>query len=74
MVVQEADTSRFKEDIDAKLLDKFFVWAAEGFANGMQRADEKEQMAQIEAFMRDFFTCIDWMKKYFYKEEQNNEV
>ena len=69
LIVHEADTSRFRDDIDPKLLDRFFVWVAEGFASSIQRSNETEQMEQTEIFVRDFYTCMDWMKKYFYKEE-----
>ena len=68
-LVTEADVSRFKDDIDPKLLDKFFVWVAEGFASGIQREDEASQMEQTELFMQEFYLCMDWMKKYFYKGE-----
>ena len=68
-LVTEADTSRFKDDIDPKLLDKFFVWLAEGFAGSIQRHEDTLQIEETEVFMHEFYTCIEWMKKYFYKEE-----
>ncbi|MDR2589417.1 MAG: TetR/AcrR family transcriptional regulator [Oscillospiraceae bacterium] len=62
-ITQETDTSKFKDDIDPKLLDKFFVWAAEGFASSLANSNN---LTNIEEFMNEFYTCMGWMKKYFY--------
>jgi len=67
-ILQETDVSKFKDDIDPKLLDKFFVWAAEGFAASIV---EDENMEHTEEFMHDFYKCMGWMKKYFYKNGES---
>jgi len=64
-IIEEADTSRLKEDIDPKILDRFLIWAAEGFASNAQKAKSMEEM---DAFIHDLFACLDMMKKYFYKD------
>ena len=66
-VFKDIDVSRFKDDVDPKLIDRLLVWAGEGMANNMKQGFDFEQ---IEAFANELFACLDIMKKYFYKEEE----
>jgi AcrR family transcriptional regulator len=66
-MTDNADVSRFKDGIDPKLLEKFLVWAGEGFAKDLSRG---ESMDNILDFIGDFYACLAIMKKHFYKEEQ----
>lgn len=59
------DVSKFKEDIDTKLLEKFLVWASEGFVNGLPK---KVTIDDIDAYVSDYYKCLDIMKKYLYKD------
>ena len=65
MVLYTTDTSRLKDDVDPKLLDKFLVWAGEGFGNDLLK---NGGMDKAEEHMGDFYTVLTLMKKYFYKE------
>lgn len=56
--------SNLKEDIDPNLLLKFLIWAAEGFSNELPL---EANINDIDAYMKDFFDCLDIMKKYFNK-------
>ena len=66
MLFDGIDVSRFKDDVNPKLLDKFLVWAAEGFTSSVQR---ELGANEIELFTDELYECLDLMKKYFYKEE-----
>jgi AcrR family transcriptional regulator len=63
-VFDGADVSKFKDDVDPKLLNKFILWAGEGLANDLLMDDN---MDKIDVFIKDFYECLDLMKKYFYK-------
>ena len=63
MIYGGTDVSRFKEDVDPKLIDKFLVWAAEGF---MKSIEDEPDMKKIDEFTAELFKCLDLMKKYFY--------
>jgi len=65
-VFKDVDVSRFKDDVDPKLIDRLLIWAGEGMANNMKQGFDFEQ---IEVFTKELFACLDIMKKYFYKEE-----
>ncbi|MCL1832530.1 MAG: TetR/AcrR family transcriptional regulator [Oscillospiraceae bacterium] len=65
-IFSETDTSKFKESVDIKLLDKLFVWAAEGFISGLEKDMNIEK---VEEFTNEFYQCLDLMKNHFYKEE-----
>jgi len=60
------DESKFKDDIDPKLLDKFLLWAGEGFVNSLKNG---LNIDEIEAMTKELFEFLDLMKKYFYKNE-----
>ena len=68
MLFEGIDISKFKDDVDPKLIDKFLVWAAEGFTSYLQR---ELNIEVIETFTDELFVCFDLMKKYFYKEEES---
>ena len=61
----DVDISRFKDDVDPKLIDKLLVWAAEGFTGNMRH---NLNMGEIEAFTGELYACLDLMKKHFYRE------
>lgn len=63
-IFDDIDVSRFKDDVDSKLIDKLLVWAGEGMANHMKQGLDYEA---VEAFTNELFACLDLMKKYFYK-------
>jgi AcrR family transcriptional regulator len=65
MVILETDTSRLRDDIDPELLDKFLVWAGEGFGATLMNPGGIEK---LDKHMEDFYKIIDIMKKYFYKD------
>lgn len=65
-VFNKTDTTRFKDDIDPRLIERFLVWAGEGFANSMLFNGDIDQ---LDEFTEEFYQCLDVMKKYFYKEE-----
>ena len=65
MIFEGIDVSRFKDDVDPKLINKFLVWVAEGFTNSMQN---ELSFDQIDEFTEELYKCLDLMKKYFYKE------
>jgi len=64
-VFRGTDVSRFKDGVDPKLIDKFLVWAAEGFTNSLNK---NMAINEIEVFTQELHLCLDLMKKYFYKE------
>ena len=65
MMFNDVDISRFKDDVDPKLIDKLLVWAAEGFTNNMR---QDLNIGEVEVFTAELFACLDLMKKYFYKQ------
>jgi len=58
------DFSKFKDDVDPVLLDKFLVWAAEGFTKNLR---DNMDVAAIEDLTKDLFEMLDIMQKYFYR-------
>jgi AcrR family transcriptional regulator len=68
MILIVTDTSRLKDDIDPNLLDKFLVWAGEGFGTTILKDNA---MDTIDAHMEDFYKVLDLMKKYFYNKRTN---
>ena len=59
------DVSKFKDDINPKLLDKLLVWAAEGLTNNFGK---DMNVDEIETVVKELYDCLDIMKKYFYKD------
>ena len=64
ILMDGTDVSKFKDDVDPKLLDKFFIWASEGFANELPI---NKNMDEIDVFVKEFYELLGMMKKYFYK-------
>ncbi|MCL2518312.1 MAG: TetR/AcrR family transcriptional regulator [Oscillospiraceae bacterium] len=63
-VFADIDMSKFKDDVDTKLINKLLVWAGEGMGNSMKQGFN---IGEIEKNMYELFACLDIMKKYFYK-------
>lgn len=59
------DFSRFKDEIDLKLLMKMLLWMADGYAK--QMSNEKE--IDFDAMEEEFNRSLDMLKNNFYKEE-----
>jgi hypothetical protein len=64
MIFEGIDISKFKDDVDPKLINKILVLVGEGFTTSMQNEFSLEK---IDEFTEDLTKCIDLMKKYFYK-------
>ncbi|MCL2052119.1 MAG: TetR/AcrR family transcriptional regulator [Lachnospiraceae bacterium] len=63
-IFDDIDISRFKDDVNAGLIDQLLVWAGEGMANNLKHDFNPET---IEKYTDDLFACLDLMKKYFYR-------
>ena len=64
MVFDGIDVSRFKDDVDPKLINKLLTWSAEGFTSSIEKALDMEE---IDKFTEELYKCLDLMKKYFYE-------
>jgi AcrR family transcriptional regulator len=64
IVLEGNDTSKFKDDVEPKLLDKFFTWASEGMANDLLM---NRTMEMVDGFVAEFYALLELMKKYLYK-------
>jgi len=64
LLLADIDASKFKEGVDPRLLDKFFVWASEGMANDLLM---NRGMDRIDTFAQDFYALLDLMKTHFYR-------
>ncbi|MDR2714779.1 MAG: TetR/AcrR family transcriptional regulator [Coriobacteriales bacterium] len=58
------DISKFKEGVDPKLLEKFFLWASEGFVSS---STSNMSLDEIDSFVNEFYALIELMKKHFYE-------
>ena len=65
LIFADIDVSRFKDDVDARLINKLLTWAGEGMASNMRQGLNIEE---IESNTEELFACLDLMKKYFYKD------
>lgn len=65
LLIVGTDVSKFKDDIDPTLLEKFLIWTGEGFANTLPA---KMDFGDIDAFVDEYCKCLDIMKKHFYKD------
>ena len=63
LLYREIDVSRFKPDVNPKLIDQFLVFTAEGFTN---RIGPELNIEEIESFTNDLCTLLDLMKRHFY--------
>jgi hypothetical protein len=59
------DTSKFKEEVDLKLLMKMLLWMADGYTK--QMSDKSE--VNFDAMMEEFNKCLDMLRNNFYKKE-----
>lgn len=59
------DTSKFKDDIDPKLVMKILTWLTEGYISKLTGKTEFD----FDALCREFDECINLFKKNFYKEK-----
>lgn len=64
-IFEGMDVSRFKDDVDPKLLEKFIIWASVGCINDLQKNATVEELDDL---IGEFYKCFDLMKKYFYKD------
>ncbi|MCL1798539.1 MAG: TetR/AcrR family transcriptional regulator [Eggerthellaceae bacterium] len=67
ILLDGTDISKFKDGVDPKLLEKFFLWASEGFVNSF---GSHMGVDDIDPFVDEFYALIDVMRKHFYKVEQ----
>ena len=65
MLYNGVDEFKFREGVDLKLLDKFLLWAADGFTNNLKNGLE---VNEIEEMTKDLFAFLDLMKKSFYMD------
>lgn len=64
-VLDGTDVSKFKDDVDPKLLEKFLIWTGEGIANNLPIGENNDK---LDVFIKEFYECLDLMRKYFYKD------
>ena len=64
-ILSGADLTRFKPGFDPMLICKFVLWADDGFMTGLY---ESKSPDNIDAQVAEFHSCLDIMKKTFYKE------
>jgi len=60
----EIDTSKFKEEIDPKLVMKLLTKCAEGFSRSANVS-----VQQIEEFHQEFIAIVEMLRNNFYREE-----
>ncbi|MHC6180185.1 TetR/AcrR family transcriptional regulator [Clostridium sp. JNZ X4-2] len=59
------DCSKFKEDIDPKLVMKMLGWLTDGYISQLS----SKTGVDYEAFFKEFEECMDLLRNNFYKEE-----
>lgn len=59
------DTSKFKDDIDLQLVMKMLYWIAEGFTKQISNEDEID----FDLMLKEFYDCMNLLKKNFYKDQ-----
>ena len=59
------DTSKFKDEIDPKLVMKMLTWFAEGYVS----ESSSKAGLDMEVLCKEFYDCINLLKNNFYKEE-----
>ncbi|CAM3140547.1 TetR family transcriptional regulator [Sporolactobacillus spathodeae] len=57
------DGSKFKDDVDPKLILKMLVWMSQGALTDLTRATDFD----LETYYKDFTDCLNLLKKAFYK-------
>lgn len=58
------DTSKFKEGIDPKLVQKMLIWMAEGYSSNLSVST-----LDLDVILKEFYECMDLLRNNFYKEE-----
>ncbi|MEG0775764.1 TetR/AcrR family transcriptional regulator [Clostridium sp.] len=59
------DVSKFKDNVDLKLVMKMLSWIGDGFTNQFSGKEEVD----FEVGAKEFYDCMDLLKLNFYKEE-----
>ncbi|CAB1251068.1 TetR/AcrR family transcriptional regulator [Clostridium sp. MT-14] len=59
------DFSKFKENVDPKLVIKILLWLTDGYMNQLSN----RTAINYEAFFKEFEECIDLLRDNLYKEE-----
>lgn len=62
------DASKFKENIDPKLVMKMLVWLAEGYTSQLSNKTDFAEL-ELDVLFKEYFECMDLLKNNFYKEE-----
>ena len=65
VLMDGTDVSKFKDGVNPKLLDRFFVWASEGMANDLLI---NKSIDRVDSFVKEFYELLDLMQKYLYKD------
>lgn len=61
------DTSKFKDNIDTKLVMKMLVWLAEGYTSQISNKIDTE--ANFDELFKEYYECMKLIKNNFYKEK-----
>ncbi|MCB5940740.1 TetR/AcrR family transcriptional regulator [bacterium 210820-DFI.6.52] len=64
-ILAQTDWSRFRDDVDPKLVLDLVLWSAEGFSklHGELRTGDLEELS------REYLRALDLMRRHFYKPE-----
>lgn len=65
-IADDTDAFKFKDGIDARLILKFILLAAEGFSNGLSAENSNDDLTE---FAEEFYKFLNIMKNNFYKRE-----
>ena len=64
-VFDGTDITKFKDDVDPELLERFLIWTGEGMADNIPLGKMAEH---IDGYVKDYYDCLDLMKRHFYKD------
>ncbi len=59
------DTSKFKDNIDLKLVMQMLTWIGDGYT----AQSSKNAETDYDALLKELYNCLDMLKNNFYKEE-----
>ncbi|MDT8719357.1 TetR family transcriptional regulator [Clostridium sp. 19966] len=65
IIKEDIDYSKFKEDVDIKLLVKMIYWLADGYAKQFSEQGEID----YESLYNEFSDCLNLLKNNLYKEK-----